>query len=114
MNWTYVFRYGLVLIALVLFSSLAHGQAPGGQNDVRDIANSLTPGKPHLGKEKKEEVDPRKLPSKRIKDPTFEGGLADIGVDWNGDKMGKPHGSGATDPKSQKQSGNAGGEKDSK
>src|SRR6266508_4039217 len=64
------------------------------QNTTRDLANSLVPGKPNLGKgEKKSEVDPKTLPSKTIKDKTFEGGLNDIGVDWTGDKMGKPRGS---------------------
>ena len=53
--------------------------------------NSLVPGPKKFGKgEKKEEVDPKKLPSKTLHDKTFQGNLMDIGVDWNGDKLGKP------------------------
>src|SRR5947209_12259928 len=62
------------------------------QNTAQDLQNSLVPGAPKFGKgEKKEEVDPKKLPSKKSNDTLFAGGLNDLGVNWSGDKMGKPH-----------------------
>ncbi|HXP34411.1 MAG TPA: hypothetical protein VN827_02560 [Chthoniobacterales bacterium] len=47
----------------------------------------MIPGKPRsVGKgEKKEEVDPKKLPSKSIKDPTFGGSLVEMGLGSSGD-----------------------------
>src|SRR6267378_3105608 len=94
----------LLLLPLLAFCSLllapfAHGQSALGktslgksQNSSEDLVNSLTPGKPNLTKgEKKEEVDPKKLPSKSMKDPMFQGTLMDVDIDWTGDKLGKPH-----------------------
>src|SRR5207253_5185476 len=82
--------YKLILIsaAFGLVSPLASGQSPlsgttlgKSQNDGRDLANSLVPGKQRFGKgEKKEEVDPQKLPTKAIKDPKFQGSLLDEGL----------------------------------
>ena len=104
--------YKLILIsaAFGLVSPLASGQSPlsgttlgKSQNNGRDLANSLVPGKPRLGKgEKKEEVDPQKLPTKAIKDPRFQGSLLDEGL-----------GSSA-ETKSQDEKGVGGSEKDSK
>src|SRR5438874_4582827 len=101
----------VALVAWLFISPLAHGQAVlnkttlgGSQNDYRDLQNSLIPGKPKFGKgEKKEEVDPKKLPSKSVKDPTFQGTLMDLDLDWSGDKMGKPHTATDTDSKTPKQ-----------
>ena len=103
--------YKLILIsaAFGLFSPFARGQSPlsgttlgKSQNDGRDLANSLVPGKPRFGKgEKKEEVDPQKLPTKAIKDPKFQGSLLDEGL-----------GSSA-ETKSQDEKGVGGNEKDS-
>jgi hypothetical protein len=86
------------LTAGLLICPLAHAQSGlsgttlgRSQNSPEDLVNSLVPGPKHYGKnEKKEEVDPKKLPSKTIHDKTFQGNLMDIGVDWNGDKLGKP------------------------
>src|SRR5260370_8136329 len=64
--------------------------------------NSLIPGKPRLGKEKKEEVDPQKLPTKAIKDPKFQGSLLDEGLDSS------------AETKSQDGKRGSGSEKDSK
>src|SRR2546421_4332588 len=91
----------LLLALCALFAApVARGQNLSGtdygksQNTTQDLANSLTPGKERAGKgEKKSEVDPKTLQSKTIKDKTFEGGLNDIDVDWNGDKIGKQRGS---------------------
>ena len=104
--------YKLILIsaAFGLVSPLASGQSPlsgttlgKSQNDGRDLANSLVPGKQRFGKgEKKEEVDPQKLPTKAIKDPKFQGSLLDEGL-----------GSSA-ETKSQDEKGVGGSEKDSK
>src|SRR5947209_19754585 len=100
----------LALCALFL-APLARGQDHTSgtdygksQNTAQDLANSLTPGKERVGKgEKKSEVDPKSLPSKKAaKDPLFQGGLADIGVDWNGDKIGKPHSGANADSKTSK------------
>ena len=74
-------------------STVAHGQGAldkttlgQSQNDSRDLANSLIPGPKHYGKgEKKEEVDPKKLTSKTVKDPKFEGSLVEMGLGSNGD-----------------------------
>ena len=103
--------YKLILIsaAFGLFSPFARGQSPlsgttlgKSQNDGRDLANSLVPGKQRFGKgEKKEEVDPQKLPTKAIKDPKFQGSLLDEGL-----------GSSA-ETKSQDEKGVGGSEKDS-
>jgi len=103
--------YKLILIsaAFGLVSPLASGQSPlsgttlgKSQNDGRDLANSLVPGKQRFGKgEKKEEVDPQKLPTKAIKDPKFQGSLLDEGL-----------GSSA-ETKSQDEKGVGGNEKDS-
>src|ERR1700737_3140632 len=91
---SFICRIILVLAALTLGSTVAQGQSTVGkttlgqsQNDGRDLANSLIPGKPRsVGKgEKKEEVDPKKLPSKSIKDPTFGGSLVEMGLGSSGD-----------------------------
>ena len=114
----------LLLFALcaLLFTSLARGQSSvldktdygKGQNSSQDLANSLVPGKPNFTKgEKKSEVDPKTLQSKTIRDKTFEGGLNDIGVNWDGGKMGQLHDSSSTNSKSTKQSDPA-AEKDPK
>jgi hypothetical protein len=132
-------RFLLLLLALcsLLLAPFAHGQSALGkttlnksQNSSEDLVNSLTPGKPNLTKgEKKEEVDPKKLPSKSMKDPMFQGTLMDVDIDWTGDKLGKPHtasdanskaskkedAAGAKDPKAAKQEADtAGSEKDPK
>lgn len=88
------YRLILIFAAFGLVCPLASGQAVldktdfgKSQNTAEDLQNSLIPGKPRaVGKgEKKEEVDPRSLPSKTVKDTTFQGTLLDIGVDWTGD-----------------------------
>jgi len=104
--------YKLILIsaAFGLVSPFASGQSPlsgttlgKSQNDSRDLTNSLVPGKPRFGKgEKKEEVDPQKLPTKAIKDPKFQGSLLDEGLDSS------------AETKSQDEKGVSGSEKDSK
>jgi len=82
-------------------------------NTPQDLANSLTvPDKPKVDRhEKKEEVDPKKLVSKKSHDTTFSGSLSDIGLDWSGNQLGKPSTgtakaaeSGAKDSKSSKSS----------
>jgi len=103
--------YKLILVsaAFGLVSPFASGQSPlsgttlgKSQNDSRDLTNSLVPGKPRFGKgEKKEEVDPRTLPTKTVKDPKFQGSLLDEGL-----------GSSA-ETKSQDEKGVGGSEKDS-
>lgn len=116
-----LYRSILISAALGLSSPLVHAQAVlnkttlgQSQNSGEDLANSLVPGPERVGKgEKKSEVDPRTLPSKSVKDTTFEGSLADIGLDWTGDKFGKLHGASAADSKTAKQS-DTGGEKDPK
>src|SRR5260370_2577063 len=82
----YIRRFVWVAAAFGPVSPFASGQSAlptlgGSQNDSRDLMNSLIPGKPRLGKEKKEEVDPQKLPTKAIKDPKFQGSLLDEGLD---------------------------------
>ena len=104
--------YKLILVsaAFGLVSPFASGQSPlsgttlgKSQNDSRDLTNSLVPGKPRFGKgEKKEEVDPQKLPTKAIKDPKFQGSLLDEGLDSS------------AETKSQDEKGVSGSEKDSK
>jgi hypothetical protein len=112
-----LYRILFLLIASGFLSPLAFGQSSPlsgttlgkSQNRSEDLVNSLIPGPQRVGKgEKKAEVDPKTLQSKTIKDPTFQGSLNDVGLDWNGNGMGKPHGSqstsGETDAKSAKQS----------
>jgi len=101
------YRLILIFAAFGLVCPLASGQAVldktdfgKSQNTAEDLANSLVPGKPRaVGKgEKKEEVDPRALPSKTVKDTTFQGTLMDIGVDWTGDiKLHDKKGGGSSD-----------------
>lgn len=94
MSPSLISRIILVFAVLMVGSTVTHGQSTVGkttlgqsQNDGRDLANSLIPGPPRaVGKgEKKEEVDPRKLPSKAIKDPTFGGSLVEMGLGSSGD-----------------------------
>src|SRR5437660_657972 len=91
----------LVAFALLIagaLSAVAQGSGPlsgttlgKSQNSPEDLGNSLIPAKPNLTKgEKKSEIDAQTLQSKRVKDPLFQGGLMDVGVDWTGDKLGKP------------------------
>ena len=104
--------YKLIFIsaAFGLVSPFASGQSAlnkttlgKSQNDQRDLVNSLVPGKQRFGKgEKKEEVDPQKLPTKAIKDPKFQGSLLDEGLDSS------------AETKSQDEKGGSGSEKDSK
>jgi hypothetical protein len=90
---TLPYRFILVSAAFGLVCPPAFGQGSlskttlgKSQNSAEDLVNSLVPGKPRVGKgEKKEEVDPRALPSKTVKDTTFQGTLMDIGVNWTGD-----------------------------
>jgi hypothetical protein len=78
------------------------------QNTPQDLANSLVVNnKPKIGKEKKEEVDPKKLVSKKSTDTTFAGGLNDVNLDWTANKMGKPHGTSGDDSKAGQKSDNA-------
>ncbi len=117
--------YKLILISAAcgFISPLARGQASlngttlgKSQNDSRDLANSLIPGKPRLGKEKKEEVDPQKLPSKAIKDPKFQGSLLDEGLDSSAEtksQVEKAASSSDKDPKPSKPA-DAANDKDSK
>ena len=115
--------FGLAIsLSSVLFSAAASGQSAildkttlgSSQNDYRDFENSMVPGKKRYGKgEKKEEVDLKTLPSKSVKDPTFQGNLMDIDLDWGGDKLGKPRSSGDKDSKDSK-TVDAGGEKAAK
>jgi hypothetical protein len=85
------------------------------QNTSGDLVNSLIPGEQkRFGKgEKKEEVDPKKLASKKTNDTTFSGSLSDIGLDWTGNKMGKPRDGSDAESKGVKQTA-AAVEKDSK
>jgi hypothetical protein len=81
------------------------------QNDYRDLQNSMIPGKKRYDKgEKKEEVDLKTLQSKSTKDPTFQGNLMDIDLDWGGAKLGKPPSNGDKNSKT----ADAAGKKDAK
>ena len=116
-----IYRLILVFAVYGSIAPLASGQAVldkttlgSSQNDYRDFENSLIPGKKRYGKgEKKEEVDLKTLQSKSIKDPTFQGNLMDIDLDWGGEKLGKTASGGDKDPKGAKTADN-GGEKDAK
>ncbi len=113
------------LLTSLAVASGAHAQGGGGvigktdlgksQNTSEDLMNSLiVPPKSKVDKhEKKEEVDPKKLTSKKSTDNTFSGSLNDIGLDWNGNKMGKPHVTSDGDSKPARQS-EASAEKDAK
>ena len=92
-----------LLLALCSLFLAQSARAQGGttlgksQNTSDDLINSLVPGPKRFDKgEKKSEVDPKTLPSKKINDKTFSGSLNDIGLDWNGDGMGKPHAAGGS------------------
>src|SRR2546423_5868 len=74
-------------------STVTHGQRAldkttlgQSKNDSRNLANSLIQGPKHYGKgEKKGEDDQKKLTSKTVKDPKFEGSLVEMGLGSNGD-----------------------------
>jgi len=118
--------YKLILIsaAFGLFSPFARGQSPlsgttlgKSQNDGRDLANSLVPGKQRFGKgEKKEEVDPQKLPTKAIKDPKFQGSLLDEGLDSSAEtkSQDEKEGSGSKRDSNVSKQADTSGDKDSK
>ena len=118
--------YKLILIsaAFGLVSPLASGQSPlsgttlgKSQNDGRDLANSLVPGKPRFGKgEKKEEVDPQKLPTKAIKDPKFQGSLLDEGLGSSAEtkSQDEKEGSGSKRDSNVSKQADTSGDKDSK
>jgi hypothetical protein len=119
-------RIILVFAALMVGSTVAHGQAGQGaldkttfgksQNDSRDLVNSLIPGPQRPKHEKKEEVDPKKLQSKSIKDPTFGGSLVEMGLGSSGDPdlhLQKPRSAPDSDSNAPKPA-DAGSEKDSK
>src|SRR4030095_3687543 len=75
-------------------SSLGNTTLGKSQNSSQDLVNSLIPGPEKYGKsEKKPDVDPKTLQSKKSNDATFSGGMNDIGLDWSANTMGKPHGS---------------------
>ena len=82
-----------VLLAPSAFAQGALGKTDYGKsmNTDADLVNSLVPGPQKYWKgEKKAEVDAKTLQSKTTKDPMFQGGLMDVGLDWTADKMGKP------------------------
>jgi hypothetical protein len=124
MNRTSFLSLGLCLTVCALICPLAHGQSTlskttlgQSQNSSEDLVNSLiVPNRVHLGKEKKEEVDPQKLPSKAMHDPTFGGSLVEMGLGSSGDPdlhRQKPRG--ATDQNSNaSKPADVGGEKDPK
>jgi hypothetical protein len=90
----FVVALGLLLAGPRAFCQSLRGTTLGqSQNDDRDLANSLIVNKRQkVGKgEKKEEVDPKKLTSKKSNDTTFSGSMNDIGLDWRSKTMGKPH-----------------------
>jgi hypothetical protein len=111
----------IIALCSMFLADMVRAQDPLGwtdygksQNTQEDIMNSLVPARPNLTKgEKKQEVDPKTLQSKPAKDPMFQGGLMDVGLDWTGQKMGKPHTTTERDSKPDKKS-EAAGEKDSK
>jgi hypothetical protein len=93
-------------------SALSKTDLGKSQNTTEDLYNSLVPGPQHYGKnEKKAEVDPKTLQSKKSNDTTFSGGMNDIGLDWHSEKMGKPPGKSNASFNSSKQSDAAVGEK---
>ncbi len=119
-----IYICGLILVSAAcgFISPFASGQSAldqttlgKSQNDSRDLANSLVPAKQRFDKgEKKEEVDPRTLPTKTVKDTTFQGTLMDIGVDWTGDiKLQDKKAAGGSD-KDAKTPNKTDAEKDSK
>jgi len=120
----YICRLILVLAACGFISPLAHGQGAlnkttlgKSQNDERDLANSLVPGKQRFGKgEKKEEVDPQKLPTKAIKDPKFQGSLLDEGLDSSAEtkSQDEKEGSGSKRDSNVSKQADTSGDKDSK
>jgi hypothetical protein len=105
-----VWRLVFLFIALGFLAPAAYSQAALGnttlgksQNSSQDLVNSLIPGPEKYGKnEKKAEVDPKTLQSKKSHDATFSGGMNDIGLDWSSNSMGKPHTSAAADADSKK------------
>src|SRR5262249_22895473 len=110
MNLICLLRVIIFSVACGFLSSSAVGQGVlnktdfgKSQNTSADLVNSLVPGPQKYGKgEKKEEVDPKKLASKTVKDTTFSGTLMDVDLDWTGDKLGKQRTTSEPDSKAQK------------
>jgi hypothetical protein len=61
------------------------GAGMGSHNTAEDRYNSLRPAPPRRGKEKMEQVDAQKLPTKTVTDTTFRGSLLDAGLGSTGD-----------------------------
>ena len=108
----------VLFLASQLFAPLAFGQRVldkttygQSQNDVRDLRNSLVPAPKRYDKgEKKEEVDPKNLPSKTLKDPTFQGSLMNLGLDTTMEAKlhdQKSRAAGESDANTSKSSGSA-------
>jgi hypothetical protein len=75
------------------------GLGKGSHNTAEDRYNSLIPGPTRRGKEKMEQVDAQKLPTKTVTDTKFQGSLLNIGLD-------------STDPKSHEKKAPSGGDKE--
>ena len=81
-----------------------------------EIPNSLVPGPPRRGREKTEQVDTQKLPSKSVTDVKFQGSLLDMGLSSTADTKSheaKPKSGSDKDSKPSKPA-DARGNKDSK
>ena len=61
------------------------GVGKGSHNTAQDRYNSLIPGPPRRGKEKMEQVDAQKLPTKTVTDTKFQGSLLDVGLGSTGE-----------------------------
>ena len=86
----YFWRLIVVSLAYVFISPSANGQTTLGNttqshNDARDLANSLIPGPQRPKHEKTEQVDPKKLQTRSVKDARFEGTLLEMGLGSTGD-----------------------------
>jgi hypothetical protein len=81
-----------------------------------EAANSLVPGHPRRGREKTEQVDTKKLPTKSVTDIRFQGSLLDMGLGSTADAKSheeKPR-SGSDNDSKVSRSTDAGGDKDLK
>ena len=111
-------RLIVVSAAFGFISSLVSGQGLVLPDQIygSEAANSLVPGAPRRGREKMEQVDTKKLPTKSAPDIKFQGSLLDIGLGSTADTKSheeKPRSGSDKDSKVSKPA-DAGGDKDSK
>ena len=109
-----LYRLIIVSAAFVLVSPYASGQGMSAHQIYGvDVANSMVTPPPRRGKEKMEQVDARKLPTKTVTDTKFQGSVLDIGLSSTGEtKSHEEKAASASDKEKPLKPADAGGDKE--